>query len=199
MRTLAGVERLGIFGGTFDPVHVGHLVAAMEAREQLHLDRTVFSVAGDPWQKHGTVVAPADARLAMVRAAVEGIEGFEVTSIEIDRAGPSYTIDTVEAYARAGRELFLVVGADAALRLDTWARVDDLRTQCTLAVVTRAGDGAELPPSLREWPMVTVSMPRLDISSSELRARVGRGQPIDFFVPPAAVRVIRDRRLYTPT
>jgi nicotinate-nucleotide adenylyltransferase len=191
-------ERIGLFGGTFDPVHVGHLVAALEAREQLRLDRTVLSVAGDPWQKHGTVVAPAAARLEMVRAAIAGVDGLEVSSIEVDRPGPTYTIDTVEAFAAPGRDLFLIVGADAASRLGTWSRVEDLRAHATLAVVTRAGDGLLLPPELSGWTCLEVPMPRIDISSTDLRARIRRGAPVDFFVPPGAVRVIRDRHLYTP-
>jgi nicotinate-nucleotide adenylyltransferase len=191
-------ERFGVFGGTFDPVHVGHLVAALEAREQLALDRTILSVAGDPWQKRGTVVAPAVARLEMVRAAIAGVDGLEVSAVEVEREGPTYAIDTVEELSTPDRELFLIIGADAAARLDTWHRVDDLRALCTVAVVTRAGDGADLPDSVRDWRCVEVSMPRLDISSTALRERVARGAAIDFFVPPGAVRVIRDRRLYTP-
>jgi nicotinate-nucleotide adenylyltransferase len=192
-------ERFGIFGGTFDPVHVGHLVAALEARAQLALDRTILSVAGDPWQKHGTVSAPAAARLAMVRAAIDGVAGIETSSIEIDRPGPTYTIDTVEAFAAPQRELFLIVGADAASRLDSWARVDELRALCTLAVVTRNSDGGELPAALDGWGRCLVAMPRIDISSTDLRARVRRGAPVDFYIPPGAVRVIRDERLYTPS
>jgi nicotinate-nucleotide adenylyltransferase len=144
------------------------------------------------------VVAPAVARLEMVRAAIDGVAGLEVSAVEVEREGPTYAIDTVEVLAAAGRELFLIIGADAAARLDTWHRVDDLRALCTVAVVGRAGDGADLPDSVRDWRYVEVSMPRLDISSTALRERVARGAAIDFFVPPGAVRVIRDRRLYTP-
>ena len=95
-------------------MHVGHLVAAMEARFQLELDRVLFVVARDPWQKRGRVVAPAAARFEMVAAAIEGVDGFEASTIELDRPGPTYTIDTVIELAAADRDLFLIVGADAA-------------------------------------------------------------------------------------
>jgi nicotinate-nucleotide adenylyltransferase len=189
-------ERLGLFGGTFDPVHIGHLVAASEARHQLQLDRVLFVVAGDPWQKRGVVDAPAEARYEMVTAALGDSEGFEVSRIELDREGPTYTIDTVEALASPGRELFLIVGADAAAGLDGWKRADALRRAVTVAVVSRATDVA--PVTLVGWEVVHVSMPRIDVSSTELRERVALGVPVDFLVPAGAVRVIRARHLYTP-
>ncbi|MET1002457.1 MAG: nicotinate-nucleotide adenylyltransferase [Acidimicrobiia bacterium] len=187
-------ERLGILGGTFDPVHTGHLVAALEARNQLDLDRVLLVVAGDPWQKQGTVVAPAAARYEMVAAAIAGLDGLQASRIEVDREGPTYTIDTVEALARPGRRLFLVVGADVATRLDGWHRADDLRHAVTIAVVTRGDDEA---PVVSGWNAEAVTMPRLDISSTEIRRRIPADAPIDGLVPPGAVRVIRSRRLYT--
>jgi nicotinate-nucleotide adenylyltransferase len=189
-------ERLGIFGGTFDPVHVGHLVAAMEARDQLRLDRVLFVVARDPWQKHGRVVAPADARYEMVAAAIAGVDGFEASTIELERAGPTYTIDTVAQLTAADPDLFLIVGADAAAGLDSWMRADDLREAVTVAVLARATDAAPGPPP--GWAVCPVTMPRIDVSSTELRARIARGAPIDFLVPAGAIRVLRERRLYTP-
>ena len=189
-------ERLGVFGGTFDPVHVGHLVAAMEARFQLELDRVLFVVARDPWQKRGRVVAPAAARFEMVAAAIEGVEGFEASTIELDRPGPTYTIDTVIDLAAADRDLFLIVGADAAAGLDSWERADELRGAVTVAVLARATDAE--PEPLTGWDVRPVTMPRIDVSSTALRARVARGVPIDFLVPVGAIRVLRERRLYTP-
>ena len=189
-------ERLGVFGGTFDPVHVGHLVAAVEARYQLDLDRVLFVVARDPWQKRGQVVAPADARFAMVAAAVAGVDGFEASTLELDRSGPTYTIDTVADLAAAHRDLFLIVGADAAAGLDTWKRAESLRDAVTVAVLARATDTALEP--LIGWDVRPVTMPRIDVSSTALRDRLARGAPVDFLVPPGAIRVIRERRLYTP-
>lgn len=189
-------ERLGVFGGTFDPVHIGHLVGAVEARYQLDLDRVLFVVARDPWQKRGQVVAPADARFAMVAAAVADVDGFEASTLELDRSGPTYTIDTVSDLAAAHRDLFLIVGADAAAGLDTWKRAESLREAVTVAVLARATDTALEP--LIGWDVRPVTMPRIDVSSTALRDRLARGAPVDFLVPPGAIRVIRERRLYTP-
>lgn len=188
-----GTERLGILGGTFDPVHVGHLVAAVEARHQLALDRVLLVVAADPWQKHGQVVAPAADRYALVEAAVDGVDALEPCAIEMEREGPSYTIDTVEQLAAPDRVLFLVVGADLVPTLDTWHRVDDLRRSVTLAVVGREGDQAASVPG---WEVCTVTMPRLDVSSTDIRRRIAAGAPIEFLVPTAAARLIRERGLY---
>jgi nicotinate-nucleotide adenylyltransferase len=194
-RTLAQVERLGILGGTFDPVHVGHLAAAVAARHHLGLAQVLLVVAGDPWQKRGHVVAPADARYEMVAAAIDGVEGLVASRVELDRPGLTYTIDTVDELRAPDRELFLIVGADVAARLDTWERVDELRAAVTLAVVERT----DSPPAPRPagWQTVPVPMTRLDVSSSDLRRRIGEGQPVDFLVPTAAVRVLRARGLYT--
>ena len=186
-------ERVGVYGGTFDPIHIAHLVAALSARHALGLDRVLLVVAGDPWQKRDTVVASAPDRLAMARAAVEGLDGIEVSELEVERPGPAYTIDTLRALEAADRELYLIVGADVAAGIDGWHRADDVRAAATLVVVAREGNGA--PP---DGPGVrSVPMPRLDVASSDLRARVARGEPIDVLVPAGAVRVIRERRLYT--
>ncbi|HET9728432.1 MAG TPA: nicotinate-nucleotide adenylyltransferase [Acidimicrobiia bacterium] len=188
------MERLGIFGGTFDPVHVGHVAAASAARYQLALDRVLLVVAADPWQKHGHVVAPAAARYEMVAAAIEGVDGLEASRIEVEREGPTYTLDTVRALAQPGRQLFLIVGRDVASAIGTWHGVDELQRAATLAVVEREGDTTPLPHG---WSIAEVTMPRLDVSSSDLRARIARGEPVDFLVPQPAVSVIRARGLYT--
>jgi len=187
-------ERLGVFGGTFDPIHVGHLVAAVDTRAQLQLDRVLFVVAGDPWQKRGRVVAGARDRLAMVEAAIADIDGLEASSIEIEREGASVTADTLEALARPDRALFLLLGADAVANMPTWRRLDDTRDLATIVVVERAGEHAEPPGP--GWCVEHVAIPRLDISSSEIRARLAQGRPIDGLVPPATVRVIAERGIY---
>lgn len=192
-------ERVGVFGGTFDPVHVAHIVAAVEARRALRLDRVVLVPAGDPWQKRGSVAAPAADRRAMVQAAVDGIEGLEVSSLEVEREGPSYTYQTLEALSAPSRELFLIVGADVAATMGSWVGVERLPALATLVVVDRAGDR---PPAdggpLPGWRCERVSIPRLDVSSTELRARAARGGPLDGLVPPGAVRVIVELGLYRP-
>ncbi len=190
------MERLGILGGTFDPVHVAHLAAAAAARTQLALTRVLVVVAGDPWQKRGRVGAPAEARFEMVAAALDGVEGFEASRLEIDRTGPTYTIDTVEALRRElPRELFLIVGGDVAASVETWHRADDLRGAVTLAIVDRGDAAAAAPPP--GWRCFPVHMPRLDVSSTDMRRRIAAGESVDFLVPPPAARVLRARGLYT--
>ena len=192
-----------MLGGTFDPVHIAHIVAASAALHALALDRVVLVVAGDPWQKRESVVASAVDRLAMTRAAVDDIQGddagpgLEVSALEVERPGPTYTIDTLRALSAADRDLFLIVGSDVAARLDTWHRSDEVREAATLVVVSR-GDGTDEAPS-RGGRVVSLRIPRLDVASTDLRARVARGEPIDALVPTGAVRVIRERRLYTPS
>jgi len=189
------VERLGVLGGTFDPVHVGHLVAAAEVRSSLGLDRVLLVPAGDPWQKRGAVVASAAERAEMADLAVDGVDGVEVSRIEVERQGATVTADTLEALARAGRELFLVLGADAAANMPTWRRLDETRPLATVVVTERAGEKAEPPGP--GWRWEHVGIPRLDISSSDLRARLASGHPVDGLTPAAVVRFIRERGLYT--
>jgi nicotinate-nucleotide adenylyltransferase len=189
------IERVGVLGGTFDPVHVGHVVAAVDTRAALALDRVLMVVAGDPWQKRGEVLAPAADRLALVEAAVEGLDGIEASAIEIERGEPSVTYDTLAALGAPGRELFLVLGADAARNMPTWRRLEETRDLATVVIVERAGDAhAEAPAP--GWRVERVTIPRLDIASRDLRARLAAGQPIDGLVPPAVVRAIAERGLY---
>ena len=190
------MERLGVFGGTFDPVHIGHLVAAVNARHALALDRVLLVVASQPWQKSGRPLTPAEDRYAMVTAAVAGVPGLEASRLEIDRGGESVTADTLEQLAAedGSRQLFLVVGADVAAQLDTWRRPDVVRRLATLVVVDRPGT-----PELElgaDWRVERVAIPRLDVSASDLRQRVASGQPLDWLVPEAAIACIRDRGLY---
>lgn len=191
--------RLGVLGGTFDPVHVGHLVAAVNVRHALALDRVLLVVAGEPWQKVGTRrISPAADRLAMVEAAVGDVDGIEASDVEIRRGGVSYTADTLTELTDAdpGVELFLVVGGDVAAALDTWERIDVVRRLATVVVVNRPG--APIPVLDVTWRVETVDIPNLEISSSDLRARAADGRPLDYLVPEAAVRCIRDRGLYAP-
>jgi nicotinate-nucleotide adenylyltransferase len=191
---VASPIRIGILGGTFDPVHIGHLVAANEARTALALDRTLLVVAPDPWQKRHRSIAPAEIRFEMVQAAVALIPELEVSRIELDRPGPTYTIDTVNEFDPDPFDVHLIVGADVAARINTWYRGDELRDRVTLVVVTREGQDKVIPDG---WKVESVEMPRLDISSSEIRDRVAAGRPIDVLVPDAAVRVLRAHGLYT--
>jgi nicotinate-nucleotide adenylyltransferase len=194
---LLGVrERLGVFGGTFDPIHVAHLVAAVNARHALALDRVLLVVANQPWQKSARHVTPAEDRFAMVEAAVAGpgADGLEASRLELDRGGQSYTADTLQELAGPDRELFLIVGADQAAQLDTWERIDEVRRMATLVVVDRPG--ADVGPLGPGWRVERVAIPHLDISGSDLRERAAAGQPLDWLVPNGTIACIRERNLY---
>jgi len=192
-------ERLGLFGGTFDPPHIGHLAAAAACRRELELDRVLLVVANEPWQKVlDRVPSPAEIRLEMVRAAVAGWPGLEASAIEIRRGGPSYTIDTVEELVRgavgAPPALTVLIGSDLVPTLSSWHRSEDLRQAAELGVVVRPGAGS--PPVPAGWRWRDVSGPSLDVSSSSVRAAVRRGAPLDGIVPDAVVRCIRRQALY---
>lgn len=191
--------RLGILGGTFDPVHVGHLVAAVNARHALQLDRVILMVANLPWQKIGQrTVTSAEDRLAVVEAAVGEVEGLEAGRLEIDRGGESYTADTIEELAAmyADAELFLIVGWDVASELTTWDRWPAIQRIATLVVVNRPGAGRPAGLDDEGWRVEEVTVPNLEISSTDLRERAATGRPLDYLVPEAAVHCLRARGLY---
>jgi nicotinate-nucleotide adenylyltransferase len=194
LRSVTPRERVGVLGGTFDPIHVGHVVAASDTRAALELDRVLLVVAGDPWQKRGEVVATAPDRLAMVEAAVADLDGLEASAIEVEREAASVTADTLEALAAPDRDLFLLLGADAVANMPTWRRLEETRDLATVVVIEREGEHAEPPGD--GWRVEHVSIPRLDVSSTDLRARLGRGAPVAGLIPGAVVQLIRDRDLY---
>ncbi len=191
-------RKVGVLGGTFDPVHIGHLVAASEVRAALDLDVVLLVVAASPWQKTGTrAVTPAEDRLAVGAAAVDGIPGLEASSVEIDRGGPTYTADTLAQLSSDGDDLFLIVGADVANLLDTWVRPDEVKAAATLVVVGRPGSHADIDALRADgWRVASVDIPGLEVSSSDLRTRLADGRPIDVLVPPQAVREIEKRGRY---
>ena len=196
-------RKVGIFGGTFDPVHVGHLVTAVNARAALDLDVVLLVVANEPWQKVGgrAVTPPAD-RLALVEAAVSDCEGIEVCDLEIKRGGSSYTIDTVNELIANESDILLtlIVGADVVPNLESWRAADELKRCCHLVVVNRPGSrlaaGEELENQLAGWNAQVIEVPALEVSSTDLRDRAASGRPLDFLIPDGAIRVIRDRGLY---
>lgn len=188
-------ERIGVLGGSFDPVHNGHLMAAAEVRAALDLDRVLLVVAGNPWQKQGTVIATAAVRLALVGAAVAGIDGLEASAVELGAAA-AVTADTLERLARPSRSLFLILGTDAVGNMGTWRRLEDTKDLATVVVVERSGEVGVEPPGTG-WQVCHVPIPRLDVSSSDIRARIATGRPIDGLVPPGVVRLVRSRSLYT--
>ncbi len=188
--------RIGLFGGTFDPPHVGHLVTAVNVRHALALDLVLLMVANDPWQKTGARhITPAADRLAMVQAAVAGIDGLEAGTEEMQRGGPSYTADTLATLRLkyAGARFFTIVGDDAAAHIDTWERVNEVVAMSSLVVIDRPGSPVTLSQDY-EWRHVEV--PRLEVSSTDLRCRVTDGRPLDYLVPEPVIDIIRDRGLY---
>jgi nicotinate-nucleotide adenylyltransferase len=191
------MQRLGVFGGTFDPVHNGHVAAAVNARRALRLDRVLVIPARDPWQKQDRQLAPVDARLAMLEAAFDGVDGVDVSHLELDRPGLTYTADTVEQLhaQQPDDELFLIVGADAASDLATWDRPDVIRDLSTVVIVSRADIDEPGPPG-PDWRVEHVRIPPLAISSTDLRQRAAAGDPLDGLMPAAAIRCLRERGLY---
>ena len=191
--------RIGILGGTFDPPHVGHVAAARAALEVLGLHRLLLVVANDPWQKSGQrQVSAAEDRYALTEALAREIPGAEASRLEIDRGGPSYSVDTAEAVlAGSGSravELYLVVGADLVPELGSWRRTEELQRLVTLAVVSRPGDAAPtVPPG---WRVERVDGPQVDISSSQVRDLLASGSPVDGLVPEGVIRCIRSRGMY---
>jgi nicotinate-nucleotide adenylyltransferase len=187
---------IGVFGGTFDPFHVGHLIAATDARTALDLQTVLLVVAADPWQKSGDVVAGAADRLAMVEAAVAGVDGLAVDRSEVDRGGPTYTADTLSELAvrYPGQELVLIVGSDVAARLGSWRRVDEIRALASLAVLERPGSvHAEPPPG---WRHRTVETSSPNVSSSDIRRRLASGRPVEGLLPAAVIGYVRANGLY---
>ena len=188
--------RIGLFGGTFDPPHVGHLVTAVNVRHALNLDIVILMVANDPWQKSGARdVTTAEDRFAMVEAAVSVVDGVVAGRDEIDRGGPSYTADTLMALAEKhpSAELFTIVGDDAAAGLTSWTRVDQVTQYSQLVVVDRPGVAVELP---QQFNWLRVESPRLEVSSTDLRSRFSDGRPLDYLVTEPVLRVIEERGLY---
>jgi nicotinate-nucleotide adenylyltransferase len=207
--------RIGLFGGTFDPPHAGHLALAEWARERLRLDEVVFMPAGRPPHKRGRRVSPAADRLAMTRRAVRGFPAFRVSSHEARRAGPSFTVDTLRALRRQhpGARLFLLMGADSLDEFHTWRDPAGIAALATLVVAARPGEraparaahGRRTPaprpvPGRRGAPaaarVVWLDNPGLAISSSMLRRRAAAGRTLRVLVPDAVSAYVRRRRLY---
>jgi len=190
------LRRIGLFGGTFDPPHVGHLVTAVNVRHALDLDVVVLMVANVPWQKEGTrVITPAFDRLEMVEAAVSDVPGLVPGRDEIDMGGPSFTADTLAVLAERypGAELFTIIGDDAAAGLHSWTRWDEVVGRSQMVVVDRPGEPVELAGDI-DW--IRVEVPRLEVSSTDLRNRFSDGRPLDYLVTQPVLDVIRVRNLY---
>jgi nicotinate-nucleotide adenylyltransferase len=188
------VTRIGVFGGLFNPPHIGHLTLGQEAAWQLGLDRVVLVPTGAPSHRHAPG-EPAELRLRLTQAAVRGNPMFSVSRLEVDRDGPSYTVDTLRALAdrHPGASLHLLIGADQLVALDAWHEAQSIPRLARIAAALRPGtDVAQLGDVDVDW----VEMPQLSVSSSLVRARVREGRPIRYFVPDAVRELIESEGLY---
>jgi len=192
-------RRVGLFGGSFDPVHNAHLALAHSALESLSLDELRWIPAGTPWQK-ARVLAPAARRVDMLRLAIAGQAHFRLEPCEVERGGASYMIDTVLELQRRepGNRWFLLLGQDQLARLHTWHRWRELVALVALAVANRAGEQPALPPELADVPidLTEVPLPAIAISSTAVRERVAAGLEIAALVPAAVAGYIADHGLY---
>ena len=196
-------RRLGIYGGTFDPPHIGHLIIASEIRQALGLDAVLFVPAGVPPHKDPAAVTPAADRLAMLQLAVAGNPTFAIDTIELDRAGPSFTADTLAAVhgRELGAQLWFIMGADSLNDLHTWRNPERIVSLARLAVAVRSGHRVELNQVLGRTPTArdridVIDTPLIEIASRELRERIAAGRTLDYLVPNAVVRYITERSLY---
>ncbi|MBQ2698844.1 MAG: nicotinate-nucleotide adenylyltransferase [Firmicutes bacterium] len=195
-------KRIGIMGGTFDPIHFGHLVTAEAAWQQFELDQVVFVPSGNPPHKVSRVISSAEHRLTMTLMATVSNPHFSVSRVEIDRSGFSYAYDTVCAFAElygADAELFFITGADALLEIADWVKAEQLIEKCRFIGATRPGwdigDFAKMPQRFRERA-VLMQVPALAISSSDIRARVKNGQTIRYLLPETVEKYIEKQGLY---
>jgi nicotinate-nucleotide adenylyltransferase len=196
--------RLGVFGGTFDPPHLGHLILAAEAHAQLGLDRVLFVLTADPPHKRDHYITPVEDRLAMLAAAIKGQAIFELSRVEIDRPGPHYAVDTLRLLAKEhqGNKLVYLVGGDSLRALSDWDRPQEFIAVCdALAAMRRPGTRIDLDDLEQALPGLTaklefVDAPLLEISSSEIRERVRDGGHYRFYLPGAVYQLINERGLY---
>jgi len=190
--------RIGVMGGTFDPIHLGHLVAASEVADRFDLDRVVFVPTGQPWQKSDRSVSPSEDRYLMTVIATAADERFSVSRVDVDRDGPTYTVDTLrDIRADLGEEhdYYFITGADALSEILSWREPDEVLRLAHLVGVTRPGHVLE-DPGLAPGRVNLLEIPALAISSSDIRARVARGAPIRYLVTPGVEAYIAKVGLY---
>jgi len=198
--------RIGVMGGTFDPIHHGHLVAASEVASQFQLEEVIFVPTGQPWQKAERDIAPAEDRYLMTVIATASNPRFTVSRVDIDRPGPTYTIDTLrdlraELAARGltDPDLFFITGADALAKIMSWNRAEELLTMAHFVGVTRPGHRLDTPTGLPPDRVSLLEIPALAISSTECRERIRQNRPIWYLVPDGIVQYISKRGLYRRT
>jgi nicotinate-nucleotide adenylyltransferase len=196
---------IGLLGGTFDPIHIGHLIAAEEVRVKVGLGEVLFVPAGQPWLKSDRAISAAEHRLEMVRLAIDTNPEFKLSRVEVERPGPSYTVDTVRELRRqfeAGAELFFILGLDLLDELPRWKEPARLIEMCRLVAVTRPGyDALRLQPLEKSIPGIStrldiVEMPPVGISASDIRRRIAHGLSIKYLVPESVESYIYEHGLY---
>ncbi|WP_098960501.1 nicotinate-nucleotide adenylyltransferase [Pseudonocardia sp. N23] len=192
-----GGRRIGVMGGTFDPIHHGHLVAASEVADRFELDEVVFVPTGQPWQKTAEEVSPAEDRYLMTVIATASNPRFSVSRVDIDRGGPTYTADTLRDLRTLNpdAQLFFITGADALEQILSWRKLDELFENAHFIGVTRPGyelDAEHLP----DGSVSLVEVPAMAISSTDCRRRVAEGHPVWYLVPDGVVQYISKRSLY---
>jgi len=198
------LQRIGVIGGTFDPIHYGHLAAAEEARVRVNLEKVLFAVAGLPPHKLDEEVTPVEHRLAMVQLGIFSNPDFELSRVDVDRSGPSYTVDTISILQEQwgqGTEMFFILGLDSLVEVPTWHQPERLIQLCHLVAVARPGFEVDMRQLEDSVPGISsrveiIGMPEVDISSSDLQRRVREGLPIRYQVPEEVERYIREHRLY---
>jgi nicotinate-nucleotide adenylyltransferase len=197
-RTVTGRRRVGLFGGTFDPPHVGHLSVAGDVAEALDLSEVVWMPAAVPPHKVSEEVTAAPVRLAMVQAAASGDPRFRVSTLEVERGGASYTVDTLRKLCAEAPDIdwHLILGVDQYREFSTWKKPEEVRSLATLVVMNREGSSAVEPGSTTSDGLVTVAVTRVDISSTEIRDRVRAGGDISDHVPVAVADIIDSEGLY---
>lgn len=190
--------RLGVMGGTFDPIHYGHLVAASGAASAFGLDKVLFVPTGEPWQKQ--TITDADHRLAMTKLAIAGNSLFEISTVDVLRAGPTYTIDTLREIHESNPEadIYFITGADSIAQIDSWKDSSQIWPLAHFVGVTRPGHSLEVPKSAA-GDVSLLEIPALAISSTDIRARVESGKPIDYLLPDSVIDYIHANNLYQGT
>jgi nicotinate-nucleotide adenylyltransferase len=197
-------ERIGLFGGTFDPPHLGHLILASEAQFQLELTRLLWTLTPEPPHKQGQPITPVEHRLAMVNLAIAGNLSFELSHVELDRPGPHYTLDTINLVAEQNpqAEIVPVIGGDSLHDLPTWHHPKELLYAAHwIGVMRRPGESTNLEELERELPGISskvhyVDAPLLEIASREIRSRIADGRPYRYYLPGPVYHYINQHQLY---
>lgn len=197
------MKRYGIIGGTFDPIHYGHLYIAYEAKKQLNLNNVIFMPAGNPPHKEGKKVTDALLRYDMVKKAIEDFSGFSISNYEIEKKGFSYTYETLEHFKDNDVELFFITGADCLMDIETWENAEKILSLSNLVVFSRGGFSNKKLIKQKEYiekkysvNIIVLPLKRLEISSTDIRKRIKDKERVDFFVPQPIIKLIEENNLY---